>query len=66
MLNQTVLWHGSGGRAGLAELVTKTTLSPYAGGAVGIKNHRTQQQNPIPLILAGMPEQQTAIGLRLN
>lgn len=63
---------------GSGELVTKTALFPWArgghmevvkggeGGVGGIKNHSTQQLNPIPLIPAGMPERQTPIGLRLN
>ena len=78
MLNQMVSWHGRGGQVGSGELVTKTALFPLPGrrghgggwrggrGRGGIKNHHTQQLNPIPLILAGMPERQAPIGLRLS
>lgn len=60
MLIQMLSWHGRGGWVGSGELVTKTALFPWrgvgGGGAAGaLKNHRTQQLNPIPLILAGMP-----------
>lgn len=47
------------GRAGHKD----RTLSTVGEEGEGIKNHRTQQLNPIPLILAGMPEPGS---LRLN
>lgn len=45
-------WLGWLGRAGHKD----RTLSTVGEEGEGIKNHRTQQLNPIPLILAGMPE----------
>lgn len=52
-------WLGWLGRAGHKD----RTLSTVGEEGEGIKNHRTQQLNPIPLILAGMPEPGS---LRLN
>lgn len=52
-------WLGWLGRAGHKD----RTLSTVGEEGEGIKNHRTQQLNPIPLILAGMSEPGS---LRLN